>query len=232
MRTYIWTIPTRVFHWLLAIGFATTYILGEFDDLGNLHFAFGAFVGTLIFFRLIFGLVGPRYSNFKDFQIGFNNQRTFISTYFLKEEKYAGHNPAASVIMLSILLVGIFCSISGYLLYANENTAFNVGINEDFLEESHGVLAITFLVLVIIHLSGILADTIFHSKTGTILSIFTGYKNIEAENTRLNVFHKTFALLWLIIPFFLFYFAYGLPVNKENNKTEIENHESYEEDDD
>jgi len=67
MKSYIWTLPTRVFHWSLAIGFTTAYILGDFDKFENLHFAFGAFVGTLILFRIVFGIFGPRYSNFKDF---------------------------------------------------------------------------------------------------------------------------------------------------------------------
>ncbi|MDP2089443.1 MAG: cytochrome b/b6 domain-containing protein [Flavobacteriaceae bacterium] len=230
MRTYIWTLPTRIFHWFLAVGFAVAYILGDFDNLRNLHFAFGAFVGTLIVFRLLFGLFGPKYSNFKDFPIGLKNQKEFIKTYFSKAKTYAGHNPAASVIALFILLVGILCSISGYLLYATENNVLSMGINEEFLEESHEVMANLFLALVSIHILGVLADTLFHGKTGTLQSIFTGFKNIETKNTRLNGFHKIFSLLWLIIPFIIFYLAYELQINTKGN--EVENNEYYKHDDD
>lgn len=204
MKTYIWTLPTRIFHWLLAIGFTTAYILGDFDNLENLHFAFGAFVGVLIIFRLLFGLFGPAYSNFMDFPIGLKNQKEFITSYFSKTKIYPGHNPVASLIMLLILLVGLICSISGYLLYSTEINALNVGINEDFLEELHEVLANLFLILVCTHLLGIVGDTLFHGKTGTLQSIFTGYKNIESKNARLNGFHKVFILLWFIIPFYIF----------------------------
>ncbi|MEI6697231.1 MAG: cytochrome b/b6 domain-containing protein [Bacteroidota bacterium] len=221
MRTYIWTFPTRIFHWLLAISFTTAFILGDFDNLENFHFAFGAFVGILLFFRLLFGVFGPIYSKFTDFPIGWKSQKEFITTYFSKSKIYAGHNPAASVIMLFILLVGFICSISGYLLYANKNEIFSIGINEDFLKESHEVVANLFLVLVGIHLLGIISDVLFHYKTGSLQSIFTGYKNIETKSAKLNGFHKVFIVLWLIIPFYFFYLAYGLKINtkeKEKNK--------------
>lgn len=232
MKTYIWTIPTRIFHWLLAIGFTSTFILGHFDHLRNLHFAFGAFVGVLLFFRLLFGLFGPTYSNFKDFPIGLKNQKEFLSTYFSKTKIYAGHNPLASVIMLLILLVGLICGISGYLLYATENNVLSIGIHKDFLKESHEILANLFLLLVCMHLLGTLGDIIFHSKTGTSSSIFTGYKNIETKSVRLNVFHKIFITIWLIVPFYIFYLAYGFKINPKEKKNKQEFIEHAEHDDD
>lgn len=232
MKTYIWTVPTRVFHWLLAVGFTVAFILGDFDNLSNLHFAFGAFVGALLFFRILFGLFGPTYSTFRDFPIGLKSQREFINSFFSKGKIYAGHNPAASVIMLSILFVGIICSISGYFLYANENNVLNIGINKDALEELHEITANLFLILVVIHLLGILAETLFHKKTGTLQSIFTGYKNIETKNAKLNSFHKIFMVLWLIVPFYVSYLAYGLPANSKEHENKIENSEYYDNDDD
>lgn len=232
MRTYIWTLPTRIFHWLLAIGFTTAYILGDLDNFKNLHFAFGAFVGALIIFRLLFGLFGPTYSNFKDFPVGLKNQIEFIKTYFSKTKIYAGHNPSASVIMILILLTGLICGISGYLSYGTENKILNIGINEEFLGESHEVLANLFLILIGIHLLGIVGDILFHGKTGTFQSIFTGYKNTETKNAKLNNFHKAYIFLWLIVPFYIFYLAYGLPVNTKDKQTKIENNEYYEHEDD
>jgi len=227
VKTYIWTAPTRIFHWLLAIGFTVAYILGDFDNLINLHFGFGAFVGALLFFRILFGLFGPIYSRFTDFPIGLNSQREFINSFFSKTKNYVGHNPAASLIMLSILFVGIICSISGYFLYADENNVLNIGINEDFLEELHEITANLFLILVGIHLLGILFETLFHKKTGTLKSIFTGYKNIESKAAKLNGFHKIFMLLWFIIPFYVFYLAYELPVNSKEKENKIEQNEQY-----
>lgn len=227
MRTYIWTFPTRIFHWLLTIGFVIAFILGDFDNLRNLHFAFGVFVGTLIVFRLLFGIFGPAYSNFKDFPIGMKSQKEFFKTYFSKIKTYAGHNPASSVVMLLILLIGLTCSISGYLLYATDNNVLNIGISKGFIKESHEVTANLFLLLVCIHLLGIVGDVIFHNKSGTLKSIFTGYKNIEAQSVKLNGFNKVFIIIWFLIPFYIFYLAYGfqiLPRVKENKIEHKEHH--------
>lgn len=228
MKSYIWTLPTRIFHGLLAIGFTAAYILGDFGNLRNLHYAFGAFVGTLIVFRLLFGMVGPKYSNFKDFPIGFKSLNEFRNTYFSKTKTYAGHNPAASVVMLCILLVGLLCGASGYLLYATENNILNLGVSENILEELHEVLATLFLLLIAMHLLGILADSIFHRQAGTFQSIFTGYKNVETKSASLNGFHKVFVLFWLIVPFYVFYLAYGLQTNGNHSEDRDENTELYE----
>ena len=233
MKTLIWTLPTRIFHWLLALGFTTTYILGDFEENMNFHFAFGAFVGVLILFRILFGLIGPKYSNFRDFPIGLNHQKAFVKSYFSKNT-YVGHNPFGSLVMLSILLIGLLCGISGYLLTVGPNNILNIIGNNELLEEIHEVLANVFLGLVIMHLLGVLLDAVFHWKTGTLISIFNGYKNVEVENVKLNIFQKAFSVLWFIIPFIFFYLAFGLQANnsQENNKYKNERSRHDEDDDD
>jgi len=235
MKTYIWAIPTRIFHWLLAIGFAAAFLLGD-SDFRNLHYAFGAFVGVIILFRIFDGFFGPKYSHFRDFPIGIKNQVEFVKTFFAKTKTYAGHNPAASLVMLSIFIVGLLASFSGFNIYATEAGIFNIGLNEELMEEMHEIFANLFLLLVIFHLAGILADFIFHRKTGTYQSMFTGYKNIEAENVKLSTFHKIFSVIWFIVPFIFFVLANSLQTNNqennESNKTEKYENEEDEEDDD
>lgn len=232
MKTLIWTLPTRIFHWLLALGFTITYILGDFEEIINFHFAFGAFVSVLILFRILFGLIGPKYSNFRDFPIGINYQKAFIKNYFSKE-LYVGHNPAAALLMLTILLIGLLCGISGFLLTIDGNNILNMIGNTELIEDTHEVLANIFLGLVIMHLLGVLSDAFFHWKTGTLTSIFDGYKNVEAENVKLNIFQKVFSILWFIIPFIFFYLAFSLQPNKTQENNEYKNERSrYNEDDD
>jgi cytochrome b len=231
MKTLIWTLPTRIFHVLLALGFTTAYILGDFEELINYHFAFGAFVSVLILFRILFGLIGPKYSNFRDFPIGLNNQKKFIKNYFSKE-MYAGHNPAAALVILAILLIGLLCGITGYLFYAEENGVLYVIGNADFLKDIHEVLANIFLGFVIMHLLGVFSDALFHWKTGTLTSIFNGYKNVEAEPAKLNIFQKAFSVLWFVIPFIVFYLAFGIQTNKFNENSRYSNERSRDHDDD
>ena len=210
MRTRIWTMPTRIFHWLLAIGFASAYILSDFEDLNKFHFAFGAFVGTLAIFRILFGFVGPKYSHFRDFPIGIKKLKEFFRTLPDKTKTYIGHNPAAAAIMLGILMTAVLCGISGYLFQGVKSHAFDIGINRKTLKEIHEVLANLFLILVAVHFLGVIIDNFLHRKVGTITSIFNGYKNIEADNIHLNLFQKIFSVLWFIIPLVAFWLAYNL----------------------
>ncbi len=62
MKTYIWSWPTRIFHWLLVIGMVAAYLLAEEEELLNYHSAVGYMVGILILFRIIWGFAGPKYS--------------------------------------------------------------------------------------------------------------------------------------------------------------------------
>ncbi len=236
MSTKVWSLPIRLSHWLLAISFIVAYILGDLDAYQNLHFAFGALVGSLIIFRILFGLFGPKYAHFKDFPIGISNQIKFAKSFFKDTNFFIGHNPAVSLVMLSIFVVGLLCSLTGIMQISQANNIFsNFNFNQDFLEETHEVLANVFLGLVILHLLGLLADIVFHRKLQTVKSIFTGYKNIEGVDSKLNAFQKVYSFVWLIIPFIIFYYAYGLKSGENDEgleKNKIENNRGKENDND
>ena len=181
MKTKTWSLTTRISHWLLAIGFTVAYITGENEWQMNYHYAFGALVGGILFFRILYGIIGPKYSNFEDFPMGISKQIDFIKNYFSKNQTYVGHNPLASLVMFSMMFLGIFTAFTGYL-WATESAHFlGFTFTEEMVEEGHEIGANLFLILVFAHLAGIFADTIFHRKTGTLGSIFTGYKNVQAE---------------------------------------------------
>lgn len=231
MKTYIWGIPTRLFHWLLATGFIIAYILSDFEDYMNFHFAFGLMVGILIIFRLIYGLIGPKYSLFSNFPFCIRNQINFIKTFFDNSKKYAGHNPPASFVMILIFIVGISCSLSGYLLYKSNFSENILFFNKEILEEIHEIFANLLLGLVILHLLGIISDTIFHYKVGTLKSIFTGFKNIEDENIKSNLFLKIFAVIWFTAAIFVFYQAYNFTKISENEVEQQNSIQNEDEDD-
>ncbi len=204
LKTYVWTFPIRVFHWLLAISFVITYITSDNEYIKTIHFASGAFLGTLLIFRLIFGFIGPDYVRFKDFPIGIKKSKEFLTTYFSGTKSYIGHNPLASITMLSIFILGVLCAISGYLLFAINNKTLIININNNLLTSSHHLLAKIFLALIIIHLVGVFTDLIFKKKKANLSSIFTGYKKLEAKNAKLNTMHYILVLIWFIVPFYVF----------------------------
>jgi len=221
-KTYIWSLPIRFSHWLLAICFATAYIIGDEDNFKNYHIAFGLVVGVLIIFRIIYGFTNSKYSRFKDFPVSPKSIINFLKNFFYFINVYAGHNPLAAIVMLSIFIVGLISCISGYLCYTT--------VNEN-AEEIHEIAVNIFLALVVFHLLGIIGDKITHGKTGTLKSIFTGYKNIETEPTTTSTFQKVFSVFWLLIPIITFIYALNSSFfsnsNEKNNTEEFEKNDSY-----
>jgi len=103
----VWDLPTRLFHWALVaavIGLAITGTLG-----GNAmvwHFRFGYSVLTLLLFRIVWGLVGGRWSRFGAFIYSPASVINYLKGKG-KPEHGVGHSPigAGSVFaMLGFLL--------------------------------------------------------------------------------------------------------------------------------
>ena len=216
MKTYVWSLPTRIFHITLII-FIIIAALSADDDYLQIHSAFGYAITVLIVFRLIWGMMGPRYSSFKDFnfKIGTIFEFTQDIFSFKRKQKYLGHNPIASIIMFSMIITLLLISISGIVdLGIQEGKGFFAFLNHTFLrkleffEEAHEFFANLLLLFIIIHLIGILTDKIIHSEDETLKSIITGYKNIEGKNIRLNLFQILIAFIFFILTILSIYFTF------------------------
>lgn len=106
----VWDLPTRVFHWALAlciVGLVMTGIAG-----GNAmvwHFRIGLTVLALLLFRLVWGLVGGHWSRFASFIYSPGSMINYIKGKG-KPEHVVGHSPtgAGSVFaLLAILLAQV-----------------------------------------------------------------------------------------------------------------------------
>ncbi len=230
MKTKVWPLSVRIFHWLVAIGFVSAYVLGEEDEYRNFHIAFGLMVGSLIVLRLIYGMLGTKYTRFSAFPIGIKHQFDFIRSFYGKTKTYLGHNPLAALAMLGILVVGLLTALTGFLMYGGENGIVSISVNKHTLEESHEVLANLFLILVLFHLAGLLVEWFFHKSHKTALSMFNGVKNIEGDNYKTTVFQKFFGIIWVIIPLFIFFTSLKFQQkNITDKRTEHEHNERHDE---
>lgn len=222
MKTQIWSKPTRIFHWLLVIGMLGAYILGESEGLLNIHTALGYMVAILLLFRIIWGFIGPKYSRFSDFTLGLKKLKAFYTNIREAKKHYPGHNPAASWIMAGIIAAGIFVTISGMLILASKGqgffASFNISGNPHSYEEMHEVGVNILLVLVVIHLLGLLIDKIFNSDYGTLLSMFTGKKNLEGVNVRLTTFQQSFSWILMLLAIAAFAFTVSFQKIEERHR--------------
>ena len=64
----VWDLPTRLFHWLLALAVVGSVVSAKIGGGAMVwHFRFGYVVLILIGFRVLWGLVGGRWSRFASF---------------------------------------------------------------------------------------------------------------------------------------------------------------------
>ena len=109
-KVRVWDLPTRVFHWVLALCIGGLIITGSVGGNAMVwHFRMGLTVLALLLFRLVWGLVGGRWSRFAAF---IYSPRSLIN--YLKgngnPEHSVGHSPtgAGSVFaLLAILLAQV-----------------------------------------------------------------------------------------------------------------------------
>lgn len=109
-KVRVWDLPTRVFHWSLVacvIGLLTTAQIG--GEAMAWHFRFGYTVLSLLLFRIIWGVVGGRWSRFTSFIYSPATVFRYLKGQGQPEHSI-GHNPlgAGSVFaLLGFLLIQV-----------------------------------------------------------------------------------------------------------------------------
>ncbi len=106
-KSLIWDWPLRAFHWLLTLCFLGSWITAEAGlEWAQTHQFLGYVTLGLIFFRIIWGFVGPRYSRFTQFIRGFGEAWSSLSELPMRSNyTYTGHSPIGG--WASLLLIGL-----------------------------------------------------------------------------------------------------------------------------
>lgn len=122
----IWDLPTRLFHWVLALSIVGSIVSAKVG--GNamvLHFRLGYLALALVLFRVLWGLVGGRWSRFSGFVRGPSTLWRYLRGRHRPEEGLeVGHSPLAALSVLALLAVIAMQVASG--LVADDEIA-NVG---------------------------------------------------------------------------------------------------------
>jgi cytochrome b len=103
----VWDLPTRLFHWSLAAAVVALVITGHVG--GNAlvwHMRLGLAVGALLVFRLLWGLVGGRWSRFSSFVRGPATVLRYLRGQAAPGDGLdVGHNPLGAWSVLAMLVV-------------------------------------------------------------------------------------------------------------------------------
>jgi cytochrome b len=122
----VWDLPTRVFHWALAVAVTALVITAQVG--GNAmtwHFRLGYGVLALVLFRLLWGFTGGRWSRFASFVYGPATVLRYLRGQTAAHEHLdVGHNPLGSLSVFALL--GVVALQLGTGLVADDEIA-NVG---------------------------------------------------------------------------------------------------------
>jgi cytochrome b len=182
----IWDLPTRLFHWLLVGNLIIIWWSQRDSRYADIHVFSGYLFLGLLGFRLLWGMVGSRYANFRSFAFGWSAVWNYLKTLFTPQRQhFLGHNPAGSWAVLAMLGVGLLVSFTGILTLGSENRhgplagLFNFAQGEVF-HQIHWVTAWVMLGLIGIHIAGVLVASRLHRENLT-KAMITGFKMAPPE---------------------------------------------------
>ena len=102
-KVRVWDLPTRMFHWALAIGIIGLAISGTVGANAMVwHLRFGYAVLALLLFRVVWGLVGGRWSRFGAFIYAPQSLIDYLKGKG-KPEHVVGHTPVGALSVFAML---------------------------------------------------------------------------------------------------------------------------------
>ena len=103
----VWDLPTRLFHWLLAVAVIAQVVTAKIGGAAmTWHFRIGYCVFALLAFRIVWGLVGGRWSRFTSFVYGPASVLRYLRGRALSSDHFhVGHNPLGSASVFAMLVL-------------------------------------------------------------------------------------------------------------------------------
>lgn len=125
-----WNPLLKITHWalvvLVAIAFATS------DNFIDPHVYSGYAIMGLLFFRIVWGIFGPKYARLSNFANGPAKTIQYLKNLASgPHQRYIGHNPVSGnivMLMLAMLLIVIFSGLKLYAAYGQGPLAANAEI--------------------------------------------------------------------------------------------------------
>ncbi len=187
-RVRVWDLPTRVFHWTLAAAVSGSVITANLG--GNAmawHFRLGYLVLALLAFRIVWGLVGGRWSRFSSFWPTPGRLLRYLrGTPRPGELLDVGHSPlgALSVFaLLGLLLAQVATGLVADDEIANQGPLYRfvAGATSHAATAWHkGAGEALLLALVALHVAAVLAY-LFAKERNLIGPMWRGDKELPAS---------------------------------------------------
>jgi cytochrome b len=179
----IWDLPTRAFHWLLAACVIGSILSAKIGGNAMVwHFRLGYLVLTLILFRLLWGVVGGRWSRFASFLYAPATTLRYLRGQSRPGEHLdVGHNPLGAFSVFGLLMV--LAAQVGSGLFAEDDVSnigplnkFVSGATAELLTHWHKRYGQWLIIgLVLLHVAAILYY-LLRKKQNLVRPMLTGDK--------------------------------------------------------
>lgn len=193
LRSLVYDLPTRLFHWLFAGLFVTAYAianLAEHSPAFPFHMLAGLLLGGLLLLRLIWGVVGTRHARFGSFALSPRALLDYFRGVFGGGgTRWHGHNPASSWAALLMMALAAALAVTGLLMATGDAEAY---------EDVHELLANSFLVVALLHVTGVLVHTMRH-RDGFPRSMVDGRKQDVPEEDRIARTRPMIGLVTMVL---------------------------------
>jgi len=183
----VWDLPTRTFHWALAVAIVASVISAKIGGNAMVwHMRLGYLVFSLLAFRLIWGVIGGRWSRFSSFVYAPGTVLRYLRGGSQRNELHdVGHNPLGSLSVFALL--AILAVQVGTGLVADDEIA-NVGPLNRFVSSAVALAATSWhkdfgssliYVLVAMHI-GAIVYYLRRRKTNLVRPMVDGDKLLAA----------------------------------------------------
>ena len=164
----VWDPFVRLFHWSLVALVALALATG--DEAEWLHVKVGYAIAALVTLRVIWGFVGSKHARFSDFVRPPSEVVRFVGQSLrLRAARFVGHNPAGGAMIVAMLMLIAFISVTGVMLTTDAYWG------SEAVKEVHEASAYTLLALVFVHVAGVIVASLEHGEN-LIRAMVTGLK--------------------------------------------------------
>lgn len=180
----VWDLPTRVFHWTLAVCVISLVVTGQIGGSAmDWHFRFGYAVLTLLLFRLAWGLVGGHWSRFSSFLYAPSTVLRYLRGQG-GPELSTGHNPLGAGSVFALLFF-LLVQVATGLISDDEIAAsgpLTSLVPSTWVSQAtwyhHSVGKLVLIVLVTLHVAAILFY-LLRKRQNLVRPMLLGDKEVE-----------------------------------------------------
>jgi len=149
----VWDRLVRVLHWSLVIGAAVARITEDSPSL--LHDGAGYAVFIIVFIRLIWGLIRPKFARFHSFVRRPSETLDYVRTVARSaERRHLGHNALGGWMIVALLSCVALTSFTGWLYTTDRFWGLS------WMEDIHETFAIILIILIALHIAGVIFSSL------------------------------------------------------------------------